>query len=142
MGPHWQIQACHHDVFFSFLSEQSFQGIVPHKQKIKSGEAVLRFYSTFFSLTKKDSYRLIGHWKLTSLPKYGAVEGGFAFQAGPESPTGDKPVIYFFATRSGREIHALFDSVCRAGEAVPGQQTHSGTYFYLIACFSDCLIPL
>ena len=111
------------------FSEKSFEGIVPHKQKIKSGEAVLRFYSTFFSLTKKDSYRLIGHWKLTSLPKYGAVDGGFAFQAGPESPTGDKPVIYFFATRSGREIQALFDSVCRAGEAVLGQESHTGTYF-------------
>lgn len=99
---------------------------MPHKQKIKSGEAVLRFYSTFFSLTKKDSYRLIGHWKLTSLPKYGAVNGGFAFQAGPESPTGDKAVIYFFATRSGKEIHALFDSVCRAGELGPRQESNSG----------------
>ena len=99
---------------------------MPHKQKIKSGEAVLRFYSTFFSLTKKDSYRLIGQWKLTSLPKYGAVNGGFAFQAGPESPTGDKPVIYFFATRSGKEIHTLFDSVCRAGELGLRQESHSG----------------
>lgn len=112
-----------------FLVEKSFEGIVPHKQKIKSGEAVLRFYSTFFSLTKKDSYRLIGHWKLTALPKYGAVDGGFAFQTSPESPTGDKPVIYFFATRAGREIHALFDSVCRAGEGLPRQYSQSGTLF-------------
>lgn len=105
--------------------EKSFEGIVPHKQKIKAGEAVLRFYSTFFSLTKKDSHRLIGHWNFTSLPKYGAVDGGFAFQAIPESPTGDKPAIFFFATRSGKEIHALFDSVCRPGEVGKRQDSHS-----------------
>ena len=98
---------------------------MPHKQKIKSGEAVLRFYNTFFSLTKKDNYRLIGNWKFKALPKYGAVEGGFAFQARPESPTGDKLFTYYFATRSGKEIQVLFDSVCRAGEAVP--ECQSGT---------------
>lgn len=112
---------------FSLFAEKSFTGIVPHKQKIKSGEAVLRFYPSFFSLTKKDSHRLIGHWKFTSLPKYGAVEGGFAFQAVPESPNGDKSLIFFFATRSGREIHTLFDSVCRAGEDGIRQDSHSGT---------------
>ncbi|XP_022804318.1 uncharacterized protein LOC111341591 [Stylophora pistillata] len=105
-----------------FGKEKSFEGIVPHKQKIKAGEAHLRFYATFFSLTKKDSYRLIGHWKFTALPKYGAVEAGFAFQASQESQSGDKLMTYFFATRAGKEIHALFDSVCRAGEVVPGQE--------------------
>lgn len=105
--------------------EKSFSGIVPHKQKIKSGEAVLRFYPSFFSLTKKDSHRLIGHWKFTSLPKYGAVEGGFAFQAVPDNPNGDKSLVFFFATRSGKEIHALFDSVCRAGEVGIRQDSHS-----------------
>ena len=105
---------------------------MPHKQKIKAGEAVLRFYSTFFSLTKKDSHRLIGHWNFTSLPKYGAVDGGFAFQAIPESPTGDKPAIFFFATRSGKEIHALFDSVCRPGEVGKRQDSHSGTCCFIL----------
>lgn len=122
---HFDLQA--ENVFLPSLSlEKSFQGIVPHKQKIKAGEAVLRFYSTFFSLTKKDNYRLIGHWKFTSLPKYGAVEGGFAFQARPDSPTGDKLLTYFFATRSGREIQQLFDNVCRAGEVMPNQEFQSG----------------
>lgn len=107
-------------------SEKSFEGIVPHKQKIKAGEAHLRFYATFFSLTKKDSYRLIGHWKFTALPKYGAVEAGFAFQASQESQSGDKLMTYFFATRAGKEIHSLFDSVCRAGEVVSGQECLSG----------------
>ncbi|KAL9973371.1 hypothetical protein ACROYT_G019822 [Oculina patagonica] len=108
-----------------FGKEKAFQGIVPHKQKIKAGEAVLRFYSTFFSLTKKDNYRLIGHWKFTALPKYGAVEGGFAFQARPDSPTGDKLFTYFFATRSGREIQQLFDNVCRGSEVEPNQEFQS-----------------
>ena len=114
-------------MIFCLFTEKSFSGIVPHKQKIKSGEAVLRFYPSFFSLTKKDSHRLIGHWKFTSLPKYGAVEGGFAFQAVPDNPNGDKSLVFFFATRSGKEIHALFDSVCRAGEVGIRQDSHSGT---------------
>lgn len=99
---------------------------MPHKQKIKAGEANLRFYNTFFSLTKKDNYRLIGHWKFTALPKYGALEGGFAFQARPDPLSGDKLLTYFFATRSGREIQQLFDSVCRADEMVPGQECQTG----------------
>ena len=113
-------------LFMFFSVEKSFEGIVPHKQKIKAGEAVLRFYNTFFSLTKKDNYRLIGHWKFTALPKYGALEGGFAFQARPDPLSGDKLLTYFFATRSGREIQQLFDSVCRADEMVPSQECQSG----------------
>ena len=99
------------------FAEKWFEGIVPHKQKIKSGEATLRFYREkgFFSLTKKDSYRCTGKWDLKDLPKYGAVDGGFAFQTAAGTNTGVAN-IYYFATRAGKEIHQLFDSVCRAGE--------------------------
>ena len=88
---------------------------------------MLRFYSSFFSLTRKDNYRCIGLWKLKALPKYGAVDGGFAFQDGGETHgAGGNPVIYFFSTRSGKEIHALFDSVCRAGEITQSQEAQQG----------------
>lgn len=55
------------------------------------------------------------------------MEGGFAFQARPDSPTGDKLFTYFFATRSGREIQQLFDNVCRGSEVEPNQEFQTGT---------------
>lgn len=93
--------------------EQSFDGIVPNKQKIKSGEATLRFYKDFFSLTRKDNYRLIGKWKFVDLPHYGAVYGAFAFGV----KEGGETCIYYFATKHGRELHQLFDNVCRGSVA-------------------------
>ena len=106
--------------FYCLLSssiEKSFEGIVPHRQKIKSGEAKLRFYgqSAFFCLSRKDNFKCIGRWKLVDLPKYGAVDGGFAFET-IDSNSNDKKSMYFFSTSKGKEIHQLFDSVCRIGE--------------------------
>jgi hypothetical protein len=94
--------------------EESFDGIIPNKQKIKSGEATLRFYKNFFSLTRKDNYRLIGKWNLVDLPHYGAVYGAFAFEVKEGSSGGT--CIYYFATKHGRELHQLFDNVCRGAE--------------------------
>lgn len=101
----------------NFGQEKAFEGIVPHKQKIKSGEATLRFYSqsSFFCLSHKDNFKCIGRWKLVDLPKYGAVEAGFAFET-TDSNSNDKKSMYLFGTSKGKEIHQLFDSVCRAGE--------------------------
>ncbi|XP_032223132.1 uncharacterized protein LOC5521977 [Nematostella vectensis] len=102
-----------------FGQEQSYQGIIPrHKQKIKSGEATLRFYKTFFTLTRKDNFKCLGKWNLVDLPHYGAVDGGFAFQVKDETTSHGLPSIYYFATRQGKEIHELFDSVCRGADVL------------------------
>lgn len=99
------------EIIYSIFTEQSFDGIIPHKQKLKSGEATLRFYKTFFSLTRKDNYRYIGKWNLIDLPHYGAVYGAFAFEV-KEGSSGTTN-MYYFATKHGRELHQLFDSVCK-----------------------------
>ena len=48
------------------------------------------------------------------LPHYGAVYGAFAFEV-KEGSSGATN-MYYFATKHGRELHQLFDSVCRGTE--------------------------
>ena len=104
-----------------------------HKQKIKSGEATLRFYSQslFFCLSRKDSFKCVGRWKLVDLPKYGAVESGFAFET-TDTNSNDRKSMYLFETSKGKEIHQLFDSVCRAGEAGSAAATNQGNSIYVL----------
>lgn len=54
------------------------------------------------------------------LSHYGAVYGAFAFDV-KEGPSGSTQ-MYYFSTKHGRELHQLFDSVCKG--TVPAENNY------------------
>ncbi|XP_065183848.1 protein Dok-7-like [Sycon ciliatum] len=85
------------------------QNIVP------AGDAIMRFYPRFFSLTNGSPPVCLGLWQHNHLRRYGGSQG-FSFESGSRSIGG--PEVYRLATHQGASIKELFDCVAH-GRQLP-----------------------
>ena len=103
---------CHtlHIIYSLFFTETTYQVTVPSKQKLKTGEATLRVYNNFFSLTNNKSLRCTGRWLFCDVHRYAAVDSSaFLFEIATKS--NENGYLYRLTTGEGDEIVQLFDYV-------------------------------
>ena len=55
--------------------------VLPTQKKIQPGDATLRFFPAYFSLTSGNPCTCLGYWMHNQLRKYGG-SAGFSFEAG------------------------------------------------------------
>ena len=98
----------------------SFDGIVPNKQALKSGEVTLHIYPDFFTLIRKQNSRCLGRWKFEQLFNYGVVDGGFVFQVENETETSSEPESFLLLTSFEKQINRTFDTVYKTARSMYG----------------------
>uniref|UniRef100_A0A3B4ZNB9 Protein Dok-7-like n=1 Tax=Stegastes partitus TaxID=144197 RepID=A0A3B4ZNB9_9TELE len=79
--------------------------------KLESGPASLHLCNNLLVLTKGLPPVVIGHWKLSALRRYGAVQNGFVFEGGTRC--GYWAGVFFLSCAEGEQISFLFDCIVR-----------------------------
>uniref|UniRef100_A0A3Q3WBA3 IRS-type PTB domain-containing protein n=1 Tax=Mola mola TaxID=94237 RepID=A0A3Q3WBA3_MOLML len=79
--------------------------------KLESGPASLHLCNNLLVLTRGVPPVTIGHWKLSSLRRYGAVPNGFVFEGGTRC--GYWAGVFFLSCSDGEYISFLFDCIVR-----------------------------
>ncbi|XP_065199236.1 protein Dok-7-like [Sycon ciliatum] len=82
--------------------------VLPTQNKIKAGEATLRFFPSYFSLTSGNPCACLGYWMHNQLRRYGG-SSGFSFEAGSKCYGGEG--VYRLESKHGAKIKDLFDRV-------------------------------
>ncbi|XP_023123954.2 protein Dok-7 isoform X2 [Amphiprion ocellaris] len=79
--------------------------------KLESGPASLHLCNNLLVLTRCLPPVVIGHWKLSALRRYGAVQNGFVFEGGTRC--GYWAGVFFLSCAEGEQISFLFDCIVR-----------------------------
>ncbi|XP_019744822.1 protein Dok-7 isoform X3 [Hippocampus comes] len=88
--------------------------------KLEIGPASLHLCNNLLALTRGLPPAIIGHWKLSSLRRYGAVPNGFVFEGGTRC--GFWAGVFFLSCSDGEQISFLFDCIVRGIN--PSRATH------------------
>ena len=100
--------------------DATFEGVVPSKNPLKSGEVILHIYPDFFCLVRKQNSRCLGRWNFEQLFNYGTVDGGFVFRIENENEKGAEPEPFLFITSSEKQINRTFDTVYKTAKHMYG----------------------
>ncbi|KAM9817724.1 protein Dok-7 isoform 1-T6 [Syngnathus typhle] len=79
--------------------------------KLETGPASLHLCNNLLGLSKGLPPVIIGHWKLSTLRRYGAVPNGFVFEGGTRC--GFWAGVFFLSCSEGEQISFLFDCIVR-----------------------------
>ncbi|XP_061844188.1 protein Dok-7 isoform X1 [Nerophis lumbriciformis] len=88
--------------------------------KVERGPASLHLCNNLLALTRGLPPVIIGHWKLSTLRRYGAVPNGFVFEGGTRC--GYWAGVFFLSCSDGEQISYLFD--CVVGGITPSKVPH------------------
>ncbi|XP_061625640.1 protein Dok-7 isoform X2 [Phyllopteryx taeniolatus] len=79
--------------------------------KLEIGPASLHLCNNLLALTRGLPPMIIGHWRLSTLRRYGAVPNGFVFEGGTRC--GFWAGVFFLSCSDGEQISFLFDCIVR-----------------------------
>ncbi|XP_078578924.1 uncharacterized protein LOC144863536 isoform X2 [Branchiostoma floridae x Branchiostoma japonicum] len=86
-----------------------FPVVIPSGSKFPTGPAMLHFYSNYFCLTHGVPPKLLWCWQLQGIRRYGAIAGGFSFEAG--SKCGKGSGLFYIHTEEADSLQMLFNCV-------------------------------
>ncbi|XP_075929284.1 uncharacterized protein LOC116951007 isoform X2 [Petromyzon marinus] len=96
---------------YSLGEAHSFAVTLAPGSRLEEGPGTLHCVNQTCALTRGAPPRLLARWKLPELRRYGAVPGGFVFEAG--SRCGAGAGVYFLSSAEGEQMHFVFDCVAR-----------------------------
>ncbi|XP_078731521.1 uncharacterized protein LOC144946481 [Lampetra fluviatilis] len=96
---------------YSLGEAHSFAVTLAPGSRLEEGPGTLHCVNQTCALTRGAPPRLLARWNLPELRRYGAVPGGFVFEAG--SRCGAGAGVYFLSSAEGEQMHFVFDCVAR-----------------------------
>ncbi|XP_061584304.1 protein Dok-7 [Cololabis saira] len=96
---------------YSLGEVHRFSVTVEPGTKLESGPASLHLCNDMLVLSRGHPPAIIGHWKLSTLRRYGAVPNGFVFEGGTRC--GNWAGVFFLSCSEGEQISFLFDCIVR-----------------------------
>ncbi|KAM4583708.1 uncharacterized protein PAE49_003562 isoform 2-T2 [Odontesthes bonariensis] len=105
------LQAWDARIRYSLGEVHRFSVGVEPGSKLESGPSFLHLCNNLLVLTRGLPPVVIGHWKLASLRRYGAVPNGFVFEGG--SRCGLWAGVFYLSCSDGEQISFLIDCIVR-----------------------------